>query len=92
MDSTVATGLTVQQWDDKFFTEYVRENRFKPVMGTTVNSVIQVKQDLTKKKGDSITYALVNKLTNAAVTGSAWRRTVSPLLSRKVPVVEKPTM
>lgn len=69
-DTTAATGLTVQQWDDKFFTEYVRENRFKPVMGTNENAVIQLKNDLTKKRGDSITFALVNRLTNAAVTGS----------------------
>ncbi len=69
-DTTAATGLTVQQWDSKFFTEYVRESRFKPVMGTTENSVIQLKDDLTKKKGDSITFALVNRLTNAGVTGS----------------------
>ena len=27
-DSFVATGLTVEQWDDKFFTEYLTENRF----------------------------------------------------------------
>jgi N4-gp56 family major capsid protein len=31
--------------------------------------VIQVKEDLSKKPGDSITIALVNRLTNAAVTG-----------------------
>lgn len=69
-DTTAATGLTVQQWDDKFFTEYVREMRFRPVMGTNENAVIQLKNDLTKKVGDSITFALVNRLTNAAVTGS----------------------
>ncbi|MBD3574599.1 DUF4043 family protein, partial [Brevundimonas diminuta] len=34
------------------------------------NAVIQVKEDLTKKKGDVITIALVNRLNNAAVTGS----------------------
>ncbi|MGI9451047.1 MAG: DUF4043 family protein [Geminicoccaceae bacterium] len=70
-DSTAATGLTVQQWDDKFFTEYVRENRFRRFMGTNENSIIQVKEDLTVKKGKTITYALVNRLTGAGVTGSA---------------------
>lgn len=67
-DTTVATGLTVQQWDDKFFTEYFQENRFNSEMGTSENSIIQVKQDLTKKKGDSITYALINRLIGAGVT------------------------
>ena len=70
-DTTVASGLTVQQWDDKFFKEYLSQNRFKPVMGTNENAVIQVKQDLVKKKGDSITFALVNALSGAGVTGSA---------------------
>lgn len=70
-DTTAATGLTVKQWDDKFFQEYVRENRFKPYMGTDEAVMIQVKQDLTKKKGDKITYALVNRLSGAGVTGSS---------------------
>jgi len=69
-DTTVATGLTVQQWDAKFFTEYVRGNRLAKYMGTNENSIIQLKSDLTKKKGDSVTFALVNKLSGAGVTGS----------------------
>lgn len=70
-DTSVATGLTVQQWDDKFFTEYLGQFRFKQMMGTGTSSMIQVKEDLTKKKGDSITFALVNKLSGAGVTGSS---------------------
>ena len=70
-DTSAATGLTVQQWDDKFFTESLNANIFKPFMGTKENNIIQVKEDLTKKKGDSVTFALVNKLSNAAVTGSS---------------------
>lgn len=69
-DTANATGLRVQQWDDKFFTEYVRENRFAPYMGTDENAIIQMKEDLTKKKGDRMTFALVNRLTNSAVTGT----------------------
>lgn len=69
-DTNVATGLTVQQWDDQYFTEYLTENRFASEMGTAEASIIQVKEDLTKKAGDSVTFALVNKLTQAAVTGS----------------------
>lgn len=70
-DTNVSTGLTVQQWDSRFFREYISENRFKPVMGQDPNSVIQVKEDLTKAKGDSITFALINKLSGTGVTGSA---------------------
>lgn len=69
-DTVNATGLRVQQWDSKFFEEYVRENRFAPYMGTSENSIIQMKEDLTKKKGDRITLPLVNKLSNGAVTGT----------------------
>lgn len=69
-DTTYAAGLRVQQWEDSFFSEYLQTlQAFKPLMGTNENAVIQVKEDLTKKPGDSITIALVNRLTNAAVTG-----------------------
>lgn len=61
-ETTAATGLTPQQWDDKFFMEYVRETRFQPYKGTTENAVIQVKEDLTLKKGNKLTFALVNRL------------------------------
>ncbi len=70
-DTTAATGLTVQQWDDKFFTEHVQGNRFSGEMGVGQNKLIQVKEDLTKKKGDSLTFALANRLTGAGVTGNS---------------------
>jgi len=70
-DTTPATGLVVQQWEDKFFSQYIQEGGFKALMGTDEAAVIQVKEDLTKKSGDSITIALVNRLTNSATTGTA---------------------
>lgn len=70
-ETTAASGLTVQQWDDKFFVEHVQQNRFASEMGTSENAIIQVKEDLTKKKGDSITFALVNRLTGAGVTNGS---------------------
>lgn len=69
-NTTAQTGLTPQQWDDKFFAAYIRDNRFKRYMGTDENSIIQLKEDLTKKKGDKVTFALVNELTNSGVTGN----------------------
>ncbi len=63
-------GLTPQQWDDKFFMEYVRENRFKRYMGTDENSIVHIKEDLAKKRGDKVTFAAVNKLGGAGVTGN----------------------
>ena len=66
-----ATGLTPQQWDDEFFRDYVRASRFKRYMGTDESSIIQLKEDLTKKRGDSVTFALVNELTGDGVTGNS---------------------
>lgn len=71
-DTTAATGLVVQQWEDKYFREYLQTlQAFKPLMGTDEASVIQVKEDLTKKPGDSITIALVNRINDTAITGSS---------------------
>lgn len=69
--TAAATGLTPQQWDDQFFVEYIRNNPFKPYMGTGENDIIQVKRDLSKKKGDSLTYALVNRFTGTANDGTS---------------------
>jgi N4-gp56 family major capsid protein len=71
MSQTYAVpGLTPQQWDDQFFTDYVRASRFKRYMGTDEASIFQLKEDLTKRKGDSVTFALVNELTGTGVTGN----------------------
>ena len=69
--TTAAAGLTPQQWDNKYFTEYLRNNPFKAYMGKGTSSIIQIKEDLTKKKGDSLTFALVNKLTGSANDGTS---------------------
>jgi N4-gp56 family major capsid protein len=69
-DTRAATGLTPQQWDDDFFEEYIDEVDFGDIMGMSPNAIIQVKENLTKKKGDSVTFALINRLKNAATTGS----------------------
>jgi len=69
--TTARAGLTPQQWDDKFFMEYVRENRFKRYMGTDENSIIQLKEDLGTKPGNKVTFASVNKLSGAGQTGNA---------------------
>lgn len=65
-DTAVPSGLTVQQWDEKYFTQYLNQNFFKQFMGTGSAKPIQVKEDLTKKPGDSVTFTLVNRLTGTA--------------------------
>lgn len=61
-DTTISTANRVKQWDDTAFKEYVRSNRFKRYMGKGENSIIQVQNDLTKKKGDAITIPLLGAL------------------------------
>lgn len=68
-DTTLPANLVAEQWDSAFFLEYIQKGPFAPLMGTTENSVIQVKEDLRKGTGDAITIPLVNRLTNAAITG-----------------------
>jgi N4-gp56 family major capsid protein len=68
-DTRANANLTPEIWDDNFFTEYLTENRYSGEMGTNENAAIQIREDLTKKKGDRINFALVNKLTQQAVTG-----------------------
>jgi N4-gp56 family major capsid protein len=63
-------GLTPQLWDKMFFAEYIRANRFKKYFGTTESSMIQVKDSLTTKNGDTITFAAVRRLVGAGVTGN----------------------
>lgn len=65
-ETTVPSGLTVQQWDERYFREYLNQNWFKQFMGTGSAKMIQVKEDLTKKPGDSVTFTLVNRLTGEA--------------------------
>jgi N4-gp56 family major capsid protein len=65
-ETIVPSGLTVQQWDERYFREYLNQNFFKQFMGTGSSKMIQVKEDLTKKPGDSVTFTLVNKLTGTA--------------------------
>nr|WP_224030256.1 DUF4043 family protein [Paraburkholderia caribensis] len=50
--------------------EYVRDNRFKRYMGTDENAIIQLKDDLTRKPGDKVTFANVRKLKGNGVRGN----------------------
>lgn len=65
-DTTVSAAVRAKQWDSEFFKEYVRANRFKRYMGSDENSIIQIKNDLTKKQGDAITIPLVGALDSTA--------------------------
>lgn len=61
-NTVISPAARAKQWDNKFWMEYVRDSRFKRYMGSDENSIIQVNRDLTKKKGDAITFNLVGAL------------------------------
>lgn len=63
-------GLTPTIWDDTFFAEYIRSNQFSKYFGTSMDSMIQIKDDLTRKAGDSVVFATVRRLVGAGVAGN----------------------
>jgi N4-gp56 family major capsid protein len=69
--TSVTANLVEQKWDNDFFASYVRSNRFNRYMGSDSNSIIQIKEDLTKAAGDRIHLALITELTGAGVTGDS---------------------
>lgn len=61
-DTTVAAANRVKQWEAAYHKEYVRSNRFRKYMGTSMNSIIMLKEDLTKKRGDRINMTLTGAI------------------------------
>lgn len=64
-------NITAEQFQDSAFREYRDKLVTKPYMGTSSEFPIQVNQDLTKKKGDAITFNLAGALSGAGVTGTS---------------------
>ena len=63
-------GLTPLIWDSDFFSEYIRKNQFARYMGTTMGAMIQVREDLTRKAGDTVVFPTVRRLVGAGVSGN----------------------
>ena len=63
-------GLTPVIWDADFFSEYIRKNQFARYMGTTMGSMIQVREDLTRKSGDTVVFPTVRRLVGAGGSGN----------------------
>jgi N4-gp56 family major capsid protein len=63
-------GLTPIQWTTNFWVEYLRENQFSPYFGTEMDSMIQLKTELTREPGDSVVFPTVRNLIGAGVTGN----------------------
>ena len=63
-------GLTPIQWQSDFWVEYLRENQFTPYFGTSMDAMIQLQTDLTRKPGDTVVFPTVRNLVGAGVTGN----------------------
>jgi N4-gp56 family major capsid protein len=72
-DTSIATshGLSVEQWEDQIFAEYLDRLVFGAYMGTSQNDVIHVKENLLKAPGDTVTVGLRGGLSGAGVTGTS---------------------
>jgi N4-gp56 family major capsid protein len=71
MVATIQTthGVSAEQWSSEVFGEYLGQNPFFSFMEDGTNSVIQLKEELTKAPGDAVTVQLRAKLSGAGVTG-----------------------
>ncbi len=61
-NTIVSANNRVIAFEKKFFEEYTRDSRYKRYMGSDVNSIINVNENLTKSKGDRINMPLVGAL------------------------------
>jgi N4-gp56 family major capsid protein len=59
---------TVKLWNEQLFRDTVKASYFSKFMGTGSDSVVQVKTDLEKGKGDRVRFALRMRLEGAGVS------------------------
>lgn len=71
--TSIATshGLTNEQWEAKLYKTYQEKTFFSKFKGTSEDSIVQVKRELTKKAGDAITFGLAGTLSGAGVSGNS---------------------
>ena len=71
-DTTFASGdaLTQKIWSATLFKEAAKEIYLSKFMGQGADNIIQLKNDLTKKKGDKITFPLRMRMTEAGQSSS----------------------
>lgn len=60
-------ALAAQIWSAKLFREALKDLWFAKWIGESADSIVQMNQDLTKKKGEIVTFGLRMRLTGAGV-------------------------
>lgn len=73
MNTSSNSSLRQQLWDKELFADVQRQLFFmnREMMGTSANSVVQVKDDLRKSSGDRINFGLGARLTGDGIVGNA---------------------
>lgn len=69
-ETALLTASEKQIWISQYFSEYVRESKFKPYMGREDSSVIVTKYELAEEAGKTINIPLITKLRGGGVRGS----------------------
>ena len=69
-ETALLSASEKQIWISQYFSEYVRESKFKPYMGRGDTSVIVTKYELQEEAGKTINIPLITKLRGAGVRGS----------------------
>lgn len=64
-----ANGLTVTQWDDMLFQEYLDKLFWKPWMGARDTAAIHVDERLTGMAGDTIKFGIRSEVIGGRLTG-----------------------
>lgn len=68
---STSDDLTKKAWEEKVFRDVVKESFFSPWMGNSSDSVVQVKTQLEKGRGDKINFGLRMRLSGSGVTSGA---------------------
>jgi N4-gp56 family major capsid protein len=65
---TTSNALTRKAWEEKLYRDTLKDSYFSRFMGEGAKSLVQVKTELTKTKGDNITFGIRMRLTGSGVT------------------------
>jgi len=63
--------LAVRVWAKKLFQEALKATAFRPFIGDSTSSIIQMKNELTKSAGSRITVGLRMQLVGSGVSGDS---------------------
>ena len=67
--TSIPTNDRVVRYQNKFYSEFIRNNKFSKYIGTSENSPIQLVEDLQKARGQDVYIFLVNQLNATRANG-----------------------